>query len=1259
MSDLLILLLSAILIVDCTSVEANVNLSVRKSCSQSETKCKVFSQCLINPTECLTSNTVLNFTEERYEIKEVASDLLTISNITNLTMRGRNSTIHCSGRFGFAFLNIRNITFLDLQFVKCGTIMSNKTQSRAHLTRAERSPFFASDGISVGLLFGNIDGITFNNINVIHSLGFGVIITNSKSVLIANSNISYSNFQALNCYKLNLLNGSCCDMMYGRENTVEDHSNCQGGNLMIVNTDSWSFGSVTRTVIRNTVISYGVNLDIQLRFNENYTYASGGVSVFISHSSYSEYVEIVSCTVNNNIGQSGANGVFYLHDNIHSHYQLNLIRTKFSNGNEGFEHFTRTAQAGGITIMYGFVDNKLIAFDQNSVDYKNISIIQCTFSGNNAFTAGALLFDSYIVRNKEMRANLIMRNCNFSDNVGYDSIVSVYGNTGNRVYEVVMEMLDVHFKNNGLLQQPSLADRLIAYRHQPHISTLHIQGIRTVTFYNLHVQFNYLRGASISQLLRVAFDGSQNIISNNRGTEGGGMWLASAPLELKNPYTKLRIENNTASLSGGGLYVNVPATRNLFCFFNILAFLCNRLPRYYHNRIILRNNSASVSGNSIYGGQLEKCNIFECYMGEDAGLPIFQYLFDIPWDNSPSEVTSDVEQVCFCFNECHNCSWDVVTLSTHPGGTIKVPVATVGQLGGTNPSIVFSSVTSGEARIVQSEATQQTGIECTYLNYTIHGLEDVQFDITLTVHLANGNTASKVARINTTKCPRGFELDKNVVCGCNKFLQKFGLTCSLQSLTYKKPTKVWIGYDDINNLFIAHKNCPLQKCKDGISIITPDRLNVQCEDGYSGVLCSSCNQNLSVILGQRRCRKCPNSFILLVIVIFIAAAPLLILLMLYGELTIDLGWLGGAILYANIVHIHRSIFFQGGDTNIATVLVAWMNLDLGIEVCFYRGLSLYVLTWLQFLFPVYLIFLTLLLVYFNWYTMWGARLIGNNILNVLATVILLAFTKFLRNTAEILTYTTLTYSSGAHLKVWLLDGSLTFLGHKHLGLFCAALLTSVVFIIPFIFILIFGYPLMKNKQGKIIVKLKLHHLLCVYLKPYKVKFRWWVGATLLVRVFLILIYQLNILGNQRLNLLIMVSIGIVILGIMWNFGSIYRSPMDMLLETFYTVNLVFLSGWSEYILKLSNSSQKQLIVTYTFVPLALLVTIVTVIYQLYKKILRKVKHKKAAEKGVFLMTLIRKRQKLQQEKPNISQIRVNLESPTEPTTTYIKITDTH
>jgi len=112
-----------------------------------------------------------------------------------------------------------------------------------------------------------------------------------------------------------------------------------------------------------------------------------------------------------------------------------------------------------------------------------------------------------------------------------------------------------------------------------------------------------------------------------------------------------------------------------------------------------------------------------------------------------------------------------------------------------------------------------------------------------------------------------------------------------------------------------------------------------------GLLCGQCKPGLSLALGNSKCIQCSNLYILLIIPFALVGIALVILLLIF-KLTVAAGTINGLLFYANIVTANHAIFFPPNQTNILTVFIAWLNLDLGIETCFFEGLDAYAKTWL-------------------------------------------------------------------------------------------------------------------------------------------------------------------------------------------------------------------------------------------------------------------------------------------------------------------------
>ena len=81
---------------------------------------------------------------------------------------------------------------------------------------------------------------------------------------------------------------------------------------------------------------------------------------------------------------------------------------------------------------------------------------------------------------------------------------------------------------------------------------------------------------------------------------------------------------------------------------------------------------------------------------------------------------------------------------------------------------------------------------------------------------------------------------------------------------------------------------------------------------------------------------------------------------------------------ANLVEVNCTSFLPVESTNPFSIFIAWLNLDFGIETCFYNGMDAYSKTWLQFVFPVYIWVLVGLMILVSHFSCKFAKLLGNN-----------------------------------------------------------------------------------------------------------------------------------------------------------------------------------------------------------------------------------------------------------------------------------------
>ena len=81
----------------------------------------------------------------------------------------------------------------------------------------------------------------------------------------------------------------------------------------------------------------------------------------------------------------------------------------------------------------------------------------------------------------------------------------------------------------------------------------------------------------------------------------------------------------------------------------------------------------------------------------------------------------------------------------------------------------------------------------------------------------------------------------------------------------------------------------------------------------------------------------------------------------------------------------------------------------GDETCFYDGLDAYSKTWLQFVFPLFIWVLVVLVILVSYYSQRFANLLRSNPVSVLATLILLSHTKILHTMITAVYFTHLEY----------------------------------------------------------------------------------------------------------------------------------------------------------------------------------------------------------------------------------------------------------
>ena len=224
------------------------------------------------------------------------------------------------------------------------------------------------------------------------------------------------------------------------------------------------------------------------------------------------------------------------------------------------------------------------------------------------------------------------------------------------------------------------------------------------------------------------------------------------------------------------------------------------------------------------------------------------------------------------------------------------------------------------------------------------------------------------------------------------------------------------------------------------------------------------------------------------------------------NMTVAVGLINGFIFYANIVAANSAVLFPFSGPSFPTVFVAWLNLDIGVDVCFFDGLDAYTKIWLQLAFPVYIISVVIAVIVVGEYSPRFAWLIGRrDPIASLATLILLSYAKLLSVTITALSFALLDYPDGSRETVWLSDGNVKYFQGKHIALVLVALLIILIGV-PYTTLLFLWQWFVRAPRWKVFKwtrNTKLSVFVSVYHAPNNSKYRYWTGLLLLVRVIII------------------------------------------------------------------------------------------------------------------------------------------------------------
>ena len=676
---------------------------------------------------------------------------------------------------------------------------------------------------------------------------------------------------------------------------------------------------------------------------------------------------------------------------------------------------------------------------------------------------------------------------------------------------------------------------------------------------------------------------------------GGGIYLSEnsqiylfklEPEELKSPI-KLQIMRNYA-VFGGGIYVaDNSTTRGLQCggkspkekgmsqncfIQTIKLYVSSKIiiPTKFENTFLINNQAET--GSALYGGLLDRCTVStqaEVYKRKFTGLKYIKQTVKI---SHGSSITSDPLQILFCGKSPS-------IIFRKKGETFKLNVSAIDQIGNPLNGTIHSSLVteSGVGRLKEGQAEQNVGDRCTELEYNVFS-QDSSAQVELYAdgpcdNLGISKQSFRVVFLPCT-CPIGLQPSQSQIdcqCVCDNKLQPYHIIiCNQTDGTVELETNIWInGVSSINGPEYIIQSCPFDYCVEkpvNISLNSSQERDRQCAFNRSGVLCGECQQGLSLVLATSKCKECSNVYLLLTIP-FALAGIALVVFILFFNITIATGTIHGLIFYSNLLPVN---YFT--QPSALTVFISWVNLDLGIETCFYNGMSSQAKVLLQLVFPTFLFLLIFLIIILSRYFNFFATLLSNrNPVAALCTLIFMSYSKLVQFIIAALQSTVLDLPGHIKQRVWTYDANVQYLTPSHTPQFVAAVLILMAGGL-FTLLLFFAQWLPRCYKWKLMRwtrHTKYTAFIDAYHAPFTCKHRYWVGLLL----FALIIH--NVLAamatNDFLPILSMgcTAIGLLILKLVCK--RVHKSWFNDLLETAFLLNLVFLAYATLYVLLAGTS----------------------------------------------------------------------------------------
>ena len=350
---------------------------------------------------------------------------------------------------------------------------------------------------------------------------------------------------------------------------------------------------------------------------------------------------------------------------------------------------------------------------------------------------------------------------------------------------------------------------------------------------------------------------------NNTGDRGGAISLQGAASVLISNYTYAKFVGNTASSYGGAIYnsyverESFPLYPNCFIQYND-HFLP---PDQWVAHFVFRNNSASISGDSIYSTSILPCSLFTATPSQSQTVFCWNHTY---WDYDDS----CADEIGTGFGKLSVIS----TVQTSPGLPYKLPISMSDELG--KDILRYTAFTA----TISSQDPQQVAMVDPGFYFVSDGFVQLNGNGNNQTVILNldgslmGHWHSKIP-VQLLPCPPGMSQKSNgssAICLCdpNKTFNSVLLCLGYNSGNASTLIKAgyWIGFvPEASSAGLVVAVCPQGFCRSGTGSTSSNASTavVQLPDGYVTLPMQADELGSAVCAANRMgvlCGECSGSY---------------------------------------------------------------------------------------------------------------------------------------------------------------------------------------------------------------------------------------------------------------------------------------------------------------------------------------------------------------------------------------------------------------